>query len=156
MFDSFHAVFDEIRSKIPDERDDLIGRFCSINKTTLKAVRDFLEIFKILTKEVEGDTYITAVKVLPVFESIYQSLIVKDSDVSIVKKMKEIGMRYFNENKHEVVPSECKNWVFFHPQFKKLTNFKTINKSVVMLSIKMQVEAMSEMYTNEIVNNNYY
>lgn len=155
MFDAFHAVFNEIRSKIPDDREDLIGRYNSINKTTLKAVRDFLEIFKDLIKEVEGDTYVTAVKILPVFESLHQHLITKNNDVTIIKKMKATGMKYFNENKHQVLPTECENWVFFHPQYKKLQNFKTIDTDTVMANIQMKVEAMLEASDiNEIINNN--
>lgn len=156
MFDAFLDVFDEIRPKIPDNREDLITKFNSINKTTLRAVRNFLEIFCILTKEVEGDTYITAVKVLPVFESLYQHLIVKNNDLAIVKRMKQIGMDYFNDNKDEVVPLHCKNWVFFHPQFKKLTNFKTVDKSIVLASIQMQIEVMNQAAADsiEIQNNN--
>lgn len=154
MFKSFLAVFDEIRPKIPDNREDLIGRFNAINKTTLKAVTDFLEIFRILTKEVEGDSYVTAVKVLPVIESLYQHLIVKSTDIALVKRMKEIGMSYFEENKDEIVPIHCKNWVFFHPQFKKLTNFKTVDKTAVIASIQMQIEMLNEFNEIEMQNNN--
>lgn len=156
MFDSFVVVFDEIRSKIPDSRDDLIAIYNRINKKTLKAARDFLKHFKVLTKEVEGDTSVTAVKILPVVESLYQHLIVKPTDLPVVKRMKEIGMRYFNENKDDVIPSNCKNWVFFHPNYKHLTNCKTVDKSEVLLNIKMEIESMvgSNNDSNQMVNNN--
>lgn len=156
MFDSFDAVFNEIRQKIPDNREDIISRFNSINRTTLRAVRDYSQIFKILTKEVEGDTDVTAVNVLAVFEKLYQHIIVKPTDLGIVKRMKQTAMNYFNDNKDEVVPIDCKNWAFFNPIFKKMSNFKTADKNTVIANIKNAIEIMDEMTTApiETVNNN--
>lgn len=106
LFDSFLTVYDEVRMKISDKRPDIISRFNRINRQTLADVRDFLELFKTLTIELESDTVVTSVKLLPAYEMLLDHVKHKAGDSTIVKGMKQIAASYIAGNKHEVIPSE--------------------------------------------------
>lgn len=149
VFDSFLLVFDEIRPKINEKRKDIIERYNRIDREALIAVREFLKKFKMLTTEVEGDTMVTAVKLLPIIELLQQHVAVDSEDPPIVRKMKLTSQKYIEENLDVVLPVNYGQWAFFQPQFKKLTGFKSINKENVLASIKLAIEISEQWFPQD-------
>lgn len=158
MLESFIAAYDDIRALLTT-RADMIDRFNKLNIVTLKEIHAFLIVFKNVSKELEGDKFITSVKILPAFEIIIEHLKIQASDSSIIKKMKTKGIDYIKANEQEVLPRNYELWPFFHPDFKRLHGFKTIEREIVMQRIELAIEIMQNQLPatidiNENVNEN--
>lgn len=153
MLDSFLKVYDEIRVKISSKRKDIIQRFNRIDKWKLESIRDFLGPLKTLTVELESDQVVTSVKLLPAYEMLLDHLKFKDDDIKVVKEMKKIAAAYIEKDKHEVLPANFELWAFFHPNFKRLNRFKTIDKESIMDRIKTEVEMLEMEMANGIDKN---
>lgn len=154
MFESFIAVFDEIRALL-NARNDLITRFNKLNKSTLEEIHAFLDVFRSLTKELEQDQVATSVKILPAYEILIEHVKIKPNDSAIIKKMKLKGSQYIEENKHEVLPLNYELWAFFHPDYKRLQSFKSIDKAEVMVKIENAIEMVQLLRAtgNDVDNN---
>lgn len=98
-----------------------------------------MELFRDVSVEMESDKQVTSVKILPAFEMIVEHIKIQPTDSAIIRKMKTHAETYINENKHDILPHNYELWPFFHPDFKRLQGFKTIDKSTVMQSIEFSV-----------------
>lgn len=141
MLETFIAAYDEIRPLL-NTRTDLIDRYNRLNITTLKQIHAFLIVFKNCTKELESDKIVTSVKILPVVEIITEHIKVQTNDSAIIKKMKQKASNYIDRNKEQVLPKNYELWPFFHPVFKRLQAFKSIEKEAVMRTIELAIEVL--------------
>lgn len=147
MFISFLSVYAEIRELLT--KDDIRELFDEINVSRLTEITNFLKLFKTVSDELEADSEITCVKILPAMETILNHIKIHQNDSAIVKKMKTSAEKYIDENKKEVLPCNYELWTFFHPNFKRMHGFKSIDKDTVMQSIELAVQVHSDTTANE-------
>lgn len=141
MFETFIAAYEDIRALL-NGRNDLIARYNKINIDTVKEVKEFLELFKKISDELQSDKVVTAVKILPAFEMLITHIQIKPNDSTLIKKMKNRASIYINANKDDVLPSNFKLWAFFNPDCKRLQQFKTIDKTSVMEELELSISIM--------------
>lgn len=145
MFAAFLKVYNEIRVLLNEEN---ITRFNRINAEQLTEITKFLELFKNVSVELESDKQVTSVKILPAFEMIIDHITIKPNDSPTIRKMKIRAAAYIDEHKSEVLPDKYELWPFFHPNFKKLQGFKTVDKFTVMQNIEFLVGLNNETSNN--------
>lgn len=150
MFESFLRVHAEIQQLLT--KDDILARFTKINVTLLTEVINFLKLFKNVSVELESDKNVTSVKILPAIEMIIDHIKIQQDDSPTIRKMKERAETYINDNKRDVLPKNYELWAFFHPNFKRLQGFKTIDKSVVMESIEFLVGLHNDTVNNVLIS----
>lgn len=125
MFESiernYYEIFNLLREKQQKTKQtNLLTKITCLDDGELKLIIDFLKIFKEITTDIEGDEYITIIKVWPAYLKIVKHLLPKENDSSIVSAMKNEGRGYM-ENKTEIEPNMIhKVAVFLHPAFKNL------------------------------------
>lgn len=127
MFNSIEINYTEIFQILSEKErssythrnvTDKIRRF---SQATLKSICTFLELFRTITTEIEGDKYETIHMVWPAWKRIMTHLESKDCDVNIVRNMKVLGRKYIFDNLAQIQPAiEHKVAVFLHPLLKKL------------------------------------
>lgn len=97
VLESFLNVFDEVQDNIPLDNTDMRNRFNRLNKVKMAKVKDFLEPFYKITKELEYDKEVTATRILPCFELLINHLSILETDIAEVKEMKTSTMAYFEK-----------------------------------------------------------
>lgn len=148
MFESFLNVYTEIRPLII--KVDILSRHDRVNVTLLTEITGFLKLFKNVSVELESDKQVTSVKILPAYEMIMDHIVICQNDSATIKNMKKRANDYINNNKEQVFPKGYEMWAFFHPNFKRLQGFKTIDKSIVMQQIEFDIGLMPQLgSTNE-------
>lgn len=150
-FESFIKAFDEIRALLVN-KDDMISRYNRVNINALKEIQIFLSVFKKISVEIEGDQYVTRVHILPAMDIINEHIKINPTDSLIVQNMKKRAATYIAENKNEVLPLNHEIWPFFHPDFKRMEGFKSVDKVVVMNTIELAIQSMSNDGTINSVN----
>lgn len=143
MFATFIIAYDEIRALL-NGREDLITRYNKINIDIVKEIKEFLDLFKQISNELQSDTVVTTVKILPAYEMIIEHIKIKPSDSITIQTMKKRASDYIDANKDEVLPCNYELWAFFNPDFKRLQQFKTIDKIKVMDQIELAIDIMNE------------
>lgn len=135
VLESFLNVFDEVRDNIPPDNIDMHNRFNRMNKVKMAKVKDFLEPFYKITKELEYDEEVTATRILPCFELLINHLSILETDIAEVKEMKTATIAYFEKNK-DVLPGNYRLWAFFDPRYRHFNKFKTLNPFETMQSLR--------------------
>lgn len=103
-----------------------------MNKVKMAKVKEFLEPFYKITKELEYDTDVTVTKILPCFELLINHLSILETDIAEVKEMKTATMAYFEQNEY-VLPDNYRLWAFFDPRYRHFNKFKTLNAKLTNL-----------------------
>lgn len=101
-----------------------------------------------MTLELEADSTVTHVKILAIYETLLQHLVLRRDDHPTVENMKKAASEYVASNEREVLPKNYDLWAFFDPRFKNFNHFKTINKESILRRIKTEVERMGPLDTN--------
>lgn len=141
MFATFIDAYEEIRALL-NGRDDLINRYNRINIDTVTEVKEFLDLFKKISDELQSDKVVTSVKILPAFEMLVEHVKIQTNDSVIIRKMKNRATEYIDENKADVLPKNYELWTFFHPGFKHFQGFKTVDISIVMQTLELSISIM--------------
>lgn len=92
-----------------------------LDPVELKTIVDFLKLFKELTTDIEGDKYVTIIKVWPAYRKIYRHLMCNENDQPYIIAMKHEGQKYIEDKKTDIEPHLIhKLSVFLHPALKSL------------------------------------
>lgn len=136
---SLIVVFEEIEPLINPKRKDIKRLFRTLNLRELTEICTFLEQFHLLTVELEYDTQVTAVKVLPSHEVLLKHIETQRTDHSTVHKMKLAAQKYVDDN--DVLPKDAAVWAFFDPRFKRMQNFHytQFTQADVVRKLEMQL-----------------
>lgn len=153
---SFVEIFDEIQGIIPRSKTVMLNRFNSLNKEKLIQIKDFLEPFYSITKELEYDKEVTATKILPCYELLVEHLnSSNDDDIPEVKAMRKSALDYFNKDANDVFPKYYKYWTFFDPRCRNMNAFKTVIASEVLRGIRVFAEShFDDDVIDDVINNN--
>lgn len=126
MFESIERNYYGILNLLQEKQQktkqtNLLPKITCLDNGQLKLIIDFLKIFKEITTDIEGDQYITIIKVWPAYLKIVKHLLRKENDSYIVSEMKNIGRQYIEQKKKDIEPDMIhKVAVFLHPAFKNL------------------------------------
>lgn len=137
MFDSFILLYEEIGPKIVSA--DITDVFDEIPYNELVCIRDYLGPYKYVSKETEGDKDVTCVKILPLIEIILTHNQRKSGDLNAVRQMRSVAKTYIENDILPALPTDYKQWAFFHPAWKKMDSFKTVSHSVIFNQVKASI-----------------
>lgn len=127
MFESIERNYYGILNLLQEKQQktkqtNLLTKITCLDNGELKLIVDFLKIFREITTDIEGDEYITIIKVWPAYLKIVKHLLRNENDSSIVSQMKSEGREYIEKSKTEIEPNMIhKLAVFLHPAFKNLS-----------------------------------
>lgn len=138
MFDSFIKVHSQIGPLIKQAKTKHV--FDLIDISELKEIAEYLKIYKLLTNETEGDKYVNCVKILPCVETLRKHNIIQYNDHPTVKKMKDAATNYMENNVVHHLPKDYEMWAFFHPMWKRMNAFLSVNTDEIIKKITDSIE----------------
>lgn len=108
-----------------------LKRISGINKQELIILCDFLEIFKECTAEVEASRVPTLHLVIPWYFELHAHMKQSYLDIALIAKMKDVGLKYFEENVSKRLNKYHKVATFLHPVLKNLKMFNLEERAVI-------------------------
>lgn len=127
MFDTFLKCWSKIEDILSQKNNDLYQSFSSLSQSRLVAMKNYFELYNVLTNEIEGDLSITSVKMCSVIEFFISHNKIKDDDINIVKLMKKKASNYFEKNQ-DVISDSYVLYAFCNPLNKKFEAISHIDK----------------------------
>lgn len=134
MLDTFLKCWSKIEEILSNRNNEFLQIFSRLSHSKLVAIRNYSELYNVLTTEIEGDLSVTSVKICPVVEYFISHNEIKDDDISIVKLMKKEGSKYFETNQN-VIADNYVIYAFFNPLNKKFEAISHIDKKLAFSNI---------------------
>lgn len=144
MLSSIHQNYTDIVT-ILSEKERISGlsityKVARISRVDVLEVTDFLELFKSITDNIQGDKYVTIPQVWPSLNKIQKHLNEHASKTGIVGEMVENGQRYIFKNETIFMPCiEHKVAVFLHPLLKQLGFASSEDRQMIYEYIRQRV-----------------
>lgn len=114
MFDSLLTSWTEIEHILSRKDNEITRAFQTLSRIKLVAIRDYLELYKLLTVEVEGEKEVTSTKICSVVEYIITHNEIRTADIGTVKCMKKDALEYF-ENNRSAIAKDYLLYAFLNP-----------------------------------------
>lgn len=140
----------------------LLDLITDLSKTDLITLCEFLEPFKVMTDNLEGDKYMTLHFVWPIYLKLFMALAETDNDIIsevdnspqlFVTEMKTIGRAYMAKNNKDFAPTFYhKVAVILHPPMKKLHIISTAERKQLYDEVNNYIQSKSTPI-NDIVEN---
>lgn len=141
MLQSFIDLYNEIRSKITNT--DIANLFEEISYIEVVSICEYLKIYKSVGKETEGDLNVTCVKILPLIETIVAHNQPHIGDSKMLRQMRTTARNYIKSDVLPYLPKDYKLWSFFHPAWKKMDGFESVDRFEIVEQLKTSLNNTS-------------
>lgn len=141
MLESFLISWTKVEQILIRKNSKFIAGFRSLSRSKLEAIKNYVELYKTLTSEIEGDSVNTSTKICPLVECLLKYNQIKEDDIPVVKLMKDAASKYFQE-KQGAIPEDYDVYAFFNPLNKKFGGITHIDKEMVFEKIKQKLREL--------------
>lgn len=142
ILNNYENIVRVLNDKQTTVKNNVLQLITWLKKQEVEQICSFLEPFKLITDNLEGDKHETLHVVWPTIVQIQWLLSVENkTSCDIIDNMKVLGVEYFKNNQRDFEPTfKHKLAMVLHPAMKRLKNIKEVDRDTIYSQIEVELK----------------